>query len=379
MIKKIIILVFLAILTIPVLFSTLGLKFKEGNWENRAKARMPKYSTAQLREQNSFTQNLQNVVTHYKEYIFNLERFVNDDLKLRPPLLDLQRMIYVTALGRSPAPDKVVIGEDGWLFLGEYFGDIIKESKGIKTLNEEERKLMVDNVVRSKEFLKGKGIDYFLTIAPNKHSVYGEHLPIAKVGPNILETFTKDIGKKVNFIDLKKDYDKNGPDILFDKTNTHFNGIGAFEASNTLIEEMRKKYPDIPSLIREDYTKSLYNPKTDELTRMLRVENKLDKITFMNTSGKRANTGPKQLPVPDRFPMKNFYEKRYVNEGKPYKVLMFGDSFMGQMVPFLKTQFGEVTFVGENMLNSEAVMIDKPDIVIQEIVERGMDLILLNQ
>ena len=377
--KKITILVFVAILCIPVVFSLMGLKFKEGNWENRAKARIPKYKTAQFDGRYSFNQNMQSIVSHYKEYTSNVERFINDDLRLRPPLLDLQRMIYVSALNRSPSPDKVVIGDDGWLFLGEYFGDIIKESKGIKTLSEEERKVMLDNVVRSKKFLRDMGVDYFLAIAPNKHTVYSEYLPIDKAGPTILETFTKDIGNQVNFVDLKKDYDMSGPDILFDKTNTHFNGIGAYEASNTLIKEMQKIYPDIPSLSKEDYSRAVFNPNTDELTRMLRIENKLEKITFMPSSGKRAKPAPKQLPVPDRFPMKNFYERRYVNEGKPYKVLVCGDSFMGQMVPFLKTQFGEITFIGENVLNTDQIMLDKPDIVVQEIVERGMDLILLHQ
>ena len=146
-------------------------------------------------------------------------------------------------LKRSPTPDRVVIGDNGWLFLGDFYSDLIKESKGIKTLDVSSREIMVRNAVRTSKELAGMGVDYYLAIAPNKHSVYGEHLPIKKVGPSLFEVFESDIGDKIKLVDLKRDYDLNGESILYDKTNTHFNGLGAFESSNTLIKELQLYYP----------------------------------------------------------------------------------------------------------------------------------------
>lgn len=135
----------------------------------------------------------------------------------------------------------------------------------------------------------------------------------------------------------------------------------------------------MPDLPRDKYKVFHTNQKTDELTRMLRTYNKDGKINFMPVGSLGARPAEKQLPVPNHYPLKDFYEKRYVNEGKPYKVLIMGDSFMAQMFPFLKTQFGEVTFINQNTMDMAAVRKDKPDIVIQEIVERAVDFILLSQ
>lgn len=314
-----------------------------------------------------------------KVYAGDVEKYINDYLPIKSPLLDVQKLLKVNLMNVSPVPDRLVIGKDGWLFLGKNYGDIIKESKGIKTLDDEAIGRMVDNAIRSDQTLRKAGMDYYLCVAPNKHTVYGEYLPIHKVGPTILEKFMSQIGNRINFTDLKSEYDLSGEHRLFEKTNTHFNGLGSFLAVQALLRKMREKHPDIALLRLEDYEMVHSKPMTDELTRMLRSTEPVDRLSLFTKSDKTPLIQAAKLPVPSRYPAPMNYEKRYVNPGKPYKVLICGDSFMGQMFPFLKEQFGEVTFINENRLNLEAIELDKPDIVIQEIVERSFDLIMMNQ
>lgn len=365
---------FLALITLPTIMDVAGLRFADRipNSEHRVKSKMPKLDLANISKYPLSAQ-----INKLKEYTTKFEKYVNDGLVTRTPLLDLQKVLRVDMLGSSPVPDKVVIGDDGWLFLGEQFGDIIEESTGLKYATEDELATLVRNAIDTKKVLNKLGIDYYLCIAPNKHTVYSDKLPIQKNGPTILDQFKSAIGNQINFVDLKDDYYLMPDKMLFNKSNTHFTDIGALISSQTLLRKMKTKYRSLSVPKYTDYTESISNPQTDELTRMLRINGTVDKYLLTKNEISTTRFAASRLTVSSTYRgPPSTYEARFKNDGKPLKVLVCGDSFMGVMRKFLKESFGEVTFLNENKLNMEVILEDKPDVVVQEIVERGFDLIL---
>lgn len=367
--------VFLLFISLPLLLGLVGVDLPGLNTENRRKARKPVLEMIYFKSNSSLSSRIKGFSWYFKKYVKDYEYYFNDNLTFKSILLDVQKFLKVDLLRVSPVPEKVVIGTDGWLFLGDNYGDVVKESKGIKVMSDEEIDMLVSNAVETKNAMRQLGSDYLLCVAPNKHSVCGKYLPIPKVGPTTLELFSQRIGNKVKFVDLKEDY-VNIDRVLFDRTNTHFDSYGSFYAVQSLLKKLRQSYPDIQLLDIDDYKEVISRPKSDELTRMLRIFKPLEKVSLFSIGDNIPRLQDPQLPVPSTFPNALRYEQRYVNPGKPYKVLVCGDSFMAQMFPFLKGAFGEVTFINENKMNFEAVGIDKPDIVIQEVVERSFDLIM---
>ena len=124
----------------------------------------------------------------------------------------------------------------------------------------------------------------------------------------------------------------------------------------------------------------MFHPQTDEQTRMLRVLGNVDRYVLVKKGPSTARTQPRELEPSNTFlGSPQNYESRFKNAGKPLKVVIFGDSFLGVMRTFMKDSFGEVIFVNENKLNLEVIRKEMPDIVIQEVVERGIDLVLPSQ
>ena len=91
------------------------------------------------------------------------------------------------------------------------------------------------------------------------------------------------------------------------------------------------------------------------------------------TNGESAKLDSSILMVPGNYTRKpTDYEQRYTSEANDLKILMFGDSFSTSLIKFLKESFGESVFIWHYRFNKQLIIDEKPDIVINEIVERNL-------
>ena len=103
------------------------------------------------------------------------EDYFDRTFELKPWLVGLNSKLKIRGLGVSPCPDKVIIGKNGWLFLG---GKHIEEYQGANLFTD-------DELIKIKERLDARalhakektGAKLYFAILPLKHTIYPEYLP----------------------------------------------------------------------------------------------------------------------------------------------------------------------------------------------------------
>lgn len=301
--------------------------------------------------------------------------------------------------------EKALLGKEGWLF---YKGENSVENFFNHNLfSQQELETIRDGIRKKQAMLKAEGTEhYYLLICPDKNQLYGEaYYPDRILSAGLrgeksraqqLTEFLKASGD-INVIypldAMLKEKKDHHDHFLYYRTDTHWNSHGAFIAYKELMAVIQKDYPDFKPLTDEDFylTKSNPEPGCDEdfngpgvegdLLRMfpgrtitdLEIKNNyVDKLvlkegTFKYKFLKFAGEEGRKGIVSD-------------NKNKKLKVVMYRDSFGRALVPFIAESFNSVDFVWTHNFakNFGYVKRKKPDIVIEQIVERSIIELLTN-
>lgn len=281
----------------------------------------------------------------------------------------------------NPIPDKVVQLKDGWLFCGDSFSDNLSESLHYVNFKTTALDSLQNDLIEKDNWCKEHNINYLLAIAPNKETVYSDLIPIAKLEQNSKMEQLDSIcnQNKIGYIDLGKDFPENSEQILYHKTDTHWNEYAGYFGYTSILENINKECNlDIKPLPISNY--EIVN--TDEIIgdlNEIRGREKDEPLVGMKVVNysEEAKIAPKKLAIPNDYPNDpSSYERRYVNPNKKLKIIVFCDSFGGYFVKFLKEHFGETIFIWRHEFDKELILNEKPDIIIQEFVERHVDYLL---
>ena len=113
---------------------------------------------------------------NYREFAAQFEGAYNNGVPFRSQLISFNSLLDVKVFGEKEINDKVVIGDEDWLFYSAESD--IDDFKGSNLFSEEELSAIADNLMTSKEWVEDRGIEFVLFIAPNKETIYGEdYLP----------------------------------------------------------------------------------------------------------------------------------------------------------------------------------------------------------
>lgn len=309
------------------------------------------------------------------DFLAGFNKYVNDNMPFRNVLFRLYRDIKMHIFNVSPVPDRVVIGEKGWFFIGDINSDAIKESKGIKVFGPDELKQCADNIAYYNSYLFKKGIKFYFAVAPGKATVYGQFLPIEKSPrPTKLEQITEELAKRnIRVIDLKEDFVLLPHVRLYHKTDSHWNQAGAYLGYYTLIKWIKLDFPQVSPLSLNNFRIDTAESGQKDFCKTLQTNLIEYDIRLCPLEMPQAVEGKQQLPMPkDHFGEPSTYERRFTCTGKPLKVLVFGDSFLASLVRYIAESFGETIFV-YSKVNKDVIAIEQPDIVISETVERELD------
>ncbi len=295
----------------------------------------------------------------------------------RAELFWLNSKLKSKLLQQSSKELKAIVGEDGWLFLGNSDGDALYESLGYKNLNPTEIEKIVAKIKSYQDWCSRNEIEFYFAIAPSKHSIYSEYLPYRKSDrptsrEQLIRAFrTNDMDYCLDLSDsiLKNKHKER----LYMKTDTHWNDAGAYHASNQLLQTMQIKHPIIPRFIEEAFQKDSSTSFEQDLSRMLLLKQKEvnEEWTLAESCGTKVE---KQLGNirPNRS-KQGKYEKRYKCIDADLKLLMFRDSFGSAMIPFLAESFGSSVYIWHSLFDKDLIEHEKPDIVVLEVVERYVD------
>jgi hypothetical protein len=144
---------------------------------------------------------------------------------------------------------------------------------------------------------------------------------------------------------------------VYDKLGTHFNFLGGLITYNEIMREISAGFPQISPLTIDDYQLSVQTIAgvNGDLTFFSAIVGILPEV--------QVSLLPKENPLPHK---------------KISKLLIFHDSFIVYLRPYLVHDFDQIVYVhhGDAYIQRAAIEKEKPDVVIFEIAERNLHALL---
>jgi hypothetical protein len=283
----------------------------------------------------------------------------------------------------NPLPQTLIRGDQGWYFLGEIFSNEPGESKGLLQFTDQQLRKIKDNLMRIREISDSMNVRFYLAVAPNKSTVYGQYLPIVHSGKmtklDQVKVLADSIG--IHLVDMKEGFEAYPAGSLFYKTNSHWNAFGQFVGYQALLNHIsRSGYPFLIPHQIIDYNFFVASFQETEMLRMINrqpVENGMGfrpkftiKYNEMLATGQQPQKNKNQAP--QQWILNSVH--RFTSDADTLKVLFFHDSFLAEFSRFVADHFRETVFVWASF-SADSLKKEKPDIMVYEIVERNLDLL----
>lgn len=296
----------------------------------------------------------------------NFRNQFNDNFGLKSEMLDHYIKFKLNTFNETPLPNKVLIGKDGWYFLGNTHRNLLDDSFGDYPFSKSDLKKFKETIKTIKDTLESKGIAFHMVVPPNKHRVYSEKLPYRLTQqPTRLEELNSFLKKEIDFeiLDLRDTLvaSKN-EDLLYYKTNTHWNDLGAYIGYRKTLESLRL---DVPLDSVSNYTFEYKPIERGDITEMINLKFKENAIFFNSVT----NTEIEVLNNKRHF-------LHFKNPSRNKKIILYRDSFANFWIKHFNQSFGEtIYFRGYNM-NFKYIFNQKPDAVVIEVIERNLSHII---
>ena len=308
-----------------------------------------------------------------KSFIKDIKTYYSNNFGGRNSIYLAYKKFTQNALKENPLPDKVVQGSNGWLFLGNSFSDAYSESLGYKQFSKNELQQIANKIKHQREWLEERSIQYYISVAPNKHTVYKEYLPFKSFKVKTrLQALKEYLKEKINFelIDLKENIIPIKDSInLYHKFDSHWNDHGAFLGYEKLMDNLQLKNQIIKKQ-RMFFSDIVLDTIINEIGGLNKV--------LMNTNREEWKILKKKqsdyLQLPDIYIGKiDDYENRFLNKTKKLKILIFRDSFSIALQKYINETFGETVLIWNFDFDKDLIEKEQPDIVLYEVVERYLE------
>ena len=274
----------------------------------------------------------------------------------------------------------VMVGDDGWYYwLGEDGHSLDRHYRATMDFSDAEVDGTVKELVRRSEWLASQGIAYVVAVVPDKFTIYPDHLPgwvsrSARPSPydRVRDALVRD--GRVAFIDLRPALLAAKPrERVYYKTDSHWNYNGAIVGYDEIMRVVAQKLGGKLAQVAPS-TRPPYVPGADyysgDLLQMLGMPSRMgedDVAPLAKVLGDttrcahRADKG--------EFPGFEFYVCD--KAGLPRAVVL-RDSMAIPLIPLLSENFSRAVYVSSRTLDREVIEREKPDVVIEELVERSL-------
>ncbi|MGH6862529.1 MAG: alginate O-acetyltransferase AlgX-related protein, partial [Phyllobacterium sp.] len=269
---------------------------------------------------------------------------------------------------RADKSKKYLLGKDGWIFLDHDSNRVIDQITGRHGLDRQGIDAWCQLIAERDAYVASTGAQHLVFVAPNKELVYSEQLPdwveLAEQRPihQILTALGPQRASRILY-PLEALRAGKAQGLTYPKTDTHWSGFGAYIGyqefckglSQSGIEPLRLE-PSRVSFEEVAYVGDLgvkFEPAVSAPTLSARIENAAGKLAFDNR-------------IPNRGRIRVFVNK----DATLPRCVMFGDSFGGNLLPFLKESFSTLVYVYGKSFDREMIEAFRPDVVLSQFVER---------
>jgi len=352
---------FMIFLWLPTADTFLHLDRAPAPNENRAPATMPvsKLSTKGARD-----------------FLAGLEAYFSDHFGFRKQLVRWDHH-WKWQIFRDARATQAMVGEDGWLFFSG--GVMIDDVMGNMPFSSAELEDWRQLLTQRRDWLAQRGIRYLFVIPPDKHTIYPEHLP------RWLATAARPSRRLDQFVDYMKTRSDvpilNLRDALlagketnqvYLRTDTHWNERGGFIAAREIVGKIASLGMPVAPLDISAFEPHAVDLPAGDLARMLGRETSLgDKgETLLEARPPLTPIQPRAEEDPGKKWIPGTEPQVTENPDKPAKVVVFRDSFAIALMKFLGCSFNRVVYVWQQNWDKRIIEREKPDIVIDEMLER---------
>jgi alginate O-acetyltransferase complex protein AlgJ len=305
------------------------------------------------------------------EFPAKFEAYFNDQFGFRRRLIHWQNLTKVAALGVAPSP-KVVLGRNDWLFYGDIELDYYRALRPFTPKQLEKWRHLLES---RRDWLTARGIRYLVVIPPNKSTIYPEHMPSVynKVEPRHLKA-----NSQLSVVDLRDPLVRaKEQGRVYYRTDTHWNNRGAYAGYAAIIDGLAPWFPALKATPMSAFPEVPYHEPGRDLSLIMAMRDyyKDDFFDLQIGKPKLAHAVHETAKATDPPPKpwrsgENFVFEQH-NPALP-RAVMFRDSFCTWLIPLLPDQFQRIVFCWQYIFDDELVARERPDVVIQEFVERTL-------
>jgi hypothetical protein len=265
----------------------------------------------------------------------------------------------------------VGIGKDNWLFYTQ--PQVILESQKPFTL--QELKQIKLNLRLITSWLKTKDIDFYFLLLPFKQRIYAEYqnaliaqqYKFSKIDQ--VYDFLKD-DTLINAVDARaKLLEGKAVYPTYLKPDTHWTEWGAYLAYVEVIKKMAKNYPSLKPHLLNEYKVDSSLKGGGDLQHMMGL---LDDIKFNYYRFSLINE-PKILIIDSTTllnPSSKYSIRELKEKNKGLKIFVVRDSFTEFLRNYLTPHFDRSFYAWMPVMPAAKVLEEKPNIVLQEILEQ---------
>jgi len=316
-------------------------------------------------------------------YTKELDNYILDQLSGRKYIIRLNNLIQYSVFKQLVNNQVIHFGKDGWMF---FVGGITRENyENRQPLTNQELKKLLNVLEERNEWLKKRGIRFYMIFPPMSQTVYEEH-----VGQRMRRYYKQTKTEQLfEYLKLNSDLDvidlytplvkakKTFQGDLYFKNSCHWSFFGGYIAYCTMINYIKNDFPNIGEPLNSKDFKwvetSNYKP---DLLKLMDIDvfysfKQYKPLFFDNII--TDTIYPFYLDLWTPKPPASVITKR---TNYP-SMLMYGDSYAGSFLPFLARNFSKTTFIWTPLFQPLIIEKEKPDMVIQEMVDVSIVNILL--
>jgi alginate O-acetyltransferase complex protein AlgJ len=327
-----------------------------------------------------------------EDYIERFEHYYQDHFGMREWMIRRYQREVSRRFGESGMPFAIE-GKDGWLFYA--MEGVLEDFQGELRFSEDEMNRFCLGVQAKGDWFAKQGILYIPLVAPNKQSIY-EH--------KLKDSYRALQGDATRF-DQVLDVCRNGPDsLLYDlrpelrkqsayergyaKTDTHWNEKGALLAYHYLMNTVQIDRPDFRFRKQFTFADIPFEAEGGDLAVLLGREELVTEIwPILPANELRIRIAKVSPEVTKYLVFPQLQPELYRGNPVAPRLLVLHDSFFNPLKAYVSVNFSESLYVWQ-FFDDQTMGVSgpqalrpiieafKPDIVIEEIVERHLEMLL---
>jgi hypothetical protein len=316
-----------------------------------------------------------------KDFPPRFERALADQFGSRRALLLFQHAVVAGLFRTSPAPN-VLMGREGWLYwLGEDGRSLDRNFRGTLAVQDAELAAVAAELKRRGDFLAARGIPYVVTIVPEKFTIYPEYLPpwvAPAVTPTPLSRLERLLAEDgtVRYVDLVQPLrGAKSSALLYYRTDSHWNLLGATVGYERIMRALQGALPEERLQAIAAPVRPAYVPGVDwywgDLARMVGVPYLFREPDYAPLAKVLSDRSGRCAQQDAALTDPGFEVYHCARPGLP-KAVVYRDSMAVSLIPLLSENFSRVVYVTSLRLDRALIERERPDVVIEEMVERNL-------